>query len=111
MYLFCMATVDPALLKRLRLGVNELYGGRIERVVLFGSRARGDAQEDSDYDVVLFLRGLGPNIWDDLDRIAQVTQPILEESGVIVNVVPIGADKYANLTPLMHEIRRDGLEL
>jgi predicted nucleotidyltransferase len=39
-----------------------MYGERIERVVLFGSRARGDAHEDSDYDVAVFLRDRsGPN--------------------------------------------------
>ncbi len=106
-----MATADPVLLERLRLGLDQLYGERIEHMVLFGSRARGDAREDSDYDVALFLRDLGPSIWDDLDRIAQVTQPILEESGVVVNVIPIGADRYVKRTPLMHEIRHDGLEL
>ena len=30
-------------------------GERIERVVLFGSYARGDARADSDYDVLVFL--------------------------------------------------------
>jgi predicted nucleotidyltransferase len=38
-------TVDP-ILKRLRRALDELYGDRIERVVLFGSRARGDANEE-----------------------------------------------------------------
>jgi predicted nucleotidyltransferase len=33
-----------------------MYGERAERVVLFGSRARGDAHRDSDYDVAVFLR-------------------------------------------------------
>lgn len=32
--------------------------GRVTRVVLFGSRARGDAHEDSDYDVAVFIRDL-----------------------------------------------------
>jgi predicted nucleotidyltransferase len=45
---------DP-LLKRLRRALDELYGDRIERVVLFGSRARGHANEDSDYDIAVFL--------------------------------------------------------
>ena len=40
---------DP-ILKRFRAALDALYGGRIERVVLFGSRARGDAREDSDYE-------------------------------------------------------------
>jgi len=30
-------------LRRFRTALDELYGDRIERVVLFGSRARGDA--------------------------------------------------------------------
>jgi len=61
--------------------------------------------------ITLFLRDLGPAIWDDLGQIAQVTQPLLEESGIVINVIPIRADQYANRTLLMHEIRRDGLEL
>ncbi|SRR6266496_2030959 len=32
--------------------------GRISRVVLFGSRARGDARRDSDYDVAVFVSDL-----------------------------------------------------
>jgi predicted nucleotidyltransferase len=32
----------------------DLYGPTLDRVVLFGSRARGDAAPDSDYDVAVF---------------------------------------------------------
>ena len=32
---------------------------KISRVVLFGSRARGDARRDSDYDVAVFVEDLG----------------------------------------------------
>jgi uncharacterized protein len=39
-----MATnVDP-IMRRFRAALDEAYGDRIERVVLFGSRARGDAR-------------------------------------------------------------------
>jgi predicted nucleotidyltransferase len=40
--------IDDPILKRFRAALDEMYGERLERVVLFGSRARGDAQEDSD---------------------------------------------------------------
>jgi hypothetical protein len=52
------------ILTRFRQGLDELYGDRLDRVVLFGSRARGDAEPDSDYDVALFLKDIptfGPN--------------------------------------------------
>ena len=42
----------PALM-HFRTAVDETYGGRVERVMLFGSRARGDAASDSDYDVAV----------------------------------------------------------
>jgi uncharacterized protein len=40
---------DPVL-GRFRAALDALYGDRIERVVLFGSRARGNASEVSAYD-------------------------------------------------------------
>jgi len=40
-------TDDPVLV-RFRKALDELYGDRLERVVLFGSRARGDARPGSD---------------------------------------------------------------
>jgi hypothetical protein len=43
---------DPVL-KRFRMALEALYGDRIERVGLFGSRARGEAREESDYDVAV----------------------------------------------------------
>lgn len=41
---------DPVL-SRFRSAVDEAYGPRVERVILSGSRARGDARSDSDYDI------------------------------------------------------------
>jgi predicted nucleotidyltransferase len=44
--------IDPVL-ERFRQALAELYGPALDRVVLFGSRARGDAEADSDYDVAV----------------------------------------------------------
>ena len=51
--------IDDPILTRFRAALDALYGSRLERVVLFGSRARGEARQDSDYDVAVFLRDLG----------------------------------------------------
>jgi len=37
---------DDPILKRFRAALKEMYGDRLDRVMLFGSRARGDASED-----------------------------------------------------------------
>ncbi|PNE12948.1 MAG: hypothetical protein CR217_00215 [Beijerinckiaceae bacterium] len=38
------------MLKRFRAALDKIYGSRLDRVVLFGSHARGEARPDSDYD-------------------------------------------------------------
>jgi predicted nucleotidyltransferase len=38
--------------------IDQVLPGKIERVLPFGSRARGDARRNSDYDVAVFVRHL-----------------------------------------------------
>jgi predicted nucleotidyltransferase len=100
---------DPTL-KRFRAALEALYGDRIERVVLFGSRARGDAREDSDYDVAVFLKGLA-NRWQEVDRIVPLVTEILYEEGAFIHAMPHRAGSYEGRTSLMREIRREGIDL
>ena len=79
-------------------------------VVLFGSRARGDGRDDSDYDVAVFLSAL-PDRWAELDRLADLRVRFLDETGAFFDAKPYLAVADRDATPLMHEIRRDGLEL
>lgn len=46
-----------ALLDRLSRGLGELYGERYRGLVLYGSYARGEADEGSDVDLLLLLDG------------------------------------------------------
>lgn len=43
--------------ERFAKGLKEKYGKRIERIVLFGSVARGEYDEDSDIDLLVVTRG------------------------------------------------------
>ena len=100
---------DPVLV-RFREALVKLYGDRLDRVVLFGSRARGDAHPDSDYDVALFLRGFHDR-WTEMDRIVPVVTDILYDQGAFIHAMPYRAGADRERTPLMHEIRREGLDL
>ncbi len=99
---------DP-ILTRFRAVLDEVYGTRLGRVVLFGSRARGEAQADSDYDVAVFLNAL-PDRWAELDRLADLRVRFLDETGAFFDVKPYLATAYFDSSPLMHEIQHDGIE-
>lgn len=105
-----MADLDPVL-TRFRAALAELYGARLERAILFGSRARGDAHEDSDYDVAVFLTEM-PDRWQEMRRLADLGTELLDQTGEFVHAMPYLADAYDDpRMPLMHEIRREGLVL
>jgi predicted nucleotidyltransferase len=100
---------DPVL-ARFRAALEDLYGNQIARVVLFGSRACGDARPDSDYDIAVFLKTL-PDRWAELDRLADLRVKFLDRDDALFDAKPYLEAAYSEHTPLMREIRRNGLEL
>ena len=101
--------VDPVML-RFRQALDAAYGARLERAVLFGSRARGDHRPDSDYDVAVFLKNIGA-FGDELVPIIDIGDAILRETGAVINALPLAAGSYRDRTSVMGELRREGIDL
>jgi predicted nucleotidyltransferase len=101
---------DDPILKRFRAALDTIYGERLERAVLFGSRARGDAREDSDYDVAVFLRDMADR-FAEMDRLADLGTDILKETGEFIHAMPYRAGAYEERTPLMLAVRSEGVDL
>jgi uncharacterized protein len=90
--------------------LDEIYGNRLERVVLYGSHARGNARPDSDYDTAVLLNEPESSCKES-GRLAEVETGILYETGVVINAFPFPAGAYRECTLLMHEVRREGLDV
>ena len=100
---------DPVL-SRFRAALADTYGDRLERAVLFGSRARDDFRPDSDYDVAVFIRH--PEAWfDEVVRLAEIGTDILMDTGAVISAKPFRAGAYNEPLPLMKAIRAEGLDL
>jgi predicted nucleotidyltransferase len=103
------ASIDPVM-ARFRAALDAAYGDRIERVVLFGSRARGDAQADSDYDVAVFLKDM-QDFGREMRTIARLGVEFLDDDGAVINALPFREGAYRSRTAFMSEVRRDGRDL
>lgn len=102
-------TQDSAL-TRFRTALAQAYGDRLERAVLYGSRARGDPHVHSDYDIAVFIKHSG-SLSDELDRLAAISTDILLDTGAVISAKPFTAGAHRERTGFMSELRRDGLDL
>ena len=109
-YIIRMLNNGDPVLTRFRNALEGLYGDQLSRVVLFGSRARGEERANSDYDVAVFLNSM-PDRWRELDRLADLSLTIADETGSVVNALPYLNGAYYERTPLMGEIRREGVDV
>jgi predicted nucleotidyltransferase len=102
--------LDDPVLARFRQALTDAYGSKLERVVLFGSRARGDARPDSGYDIAVFIHD-PESFGDESGRLAVIETDILYDTGAVINTLPFHAGAYAKQTGLMSELRHDGIDL
>lgn len=97
------------ILGELRQKVEKLYGQRLKSIVLYGSWARGDANEDSDIDVLVVLEG---NVipGKEIDRMIDVIMETSLKHDVLILVYPISEQDYsATTSPLLINVRREYL--
>ncbi|MBI4802082.1 MAG: nucleotidyltransferase domain-containing protein [Elusimicrobia bacterium] len=94
-------------------GLRELYGANLSRVILYGSKARGDATEDSDVDVMVMLRDYRD--WNaEFDKVSELVNAVMEDYNydlLISFVIKKEEDYSAGLTPLLLNVRKEGVSL
>jgi len=82
------------LLQRIKHDLAEAYGPRLRGVVLFGSEARGDAEPDSDIDVLVLLDGPVAYGRELRTCIHALYALVLELNGRPIDVFPVDVEEY-----------------
>lgn len=88
---------------------------RVERALLYGSRARGDYRPDSDADLALVLKERGDD-WQLLWDLSGLAYDVFLETGVLIQPVPISSSHWARpetftRPSFLRNVAREGIPL
>ncbi len=103
-----MHDINPAL-SAFTNAVRTLYGNRLERIVLFGSFARGTAHEGSDIDVAVVLKG-SIQAGLEIDQMSDILFEVNLAFGTFITIFPLASDRFhKERSPLLINIRKEGI--
>jgi predicted nucleotidyltransferase len=87
------------------------YGSRLRGVILFGSFARGDADEDSDVDLLVVLDRVDDEA-KEFDRLLDLTWERVLSSGRAISPYPVvESDLATSDKPYLVRARREGRDI
>jgi predicted nucleotidyltransferase len=97
------------ILQRLKTYLQEIYGDRLVKLVLFGSQARGEAAKDSDIDVLVVLKG-DVNLGEEIKKTSDVVAELSLEYDRVISRLFIDESRFNSYnSPLLQNIRREGI--
>lgn len=99
------------ILNELRHIFEELYGERLVQMLLYGSRARGDATTFSDIDVLVVLKGpVSP--CEEISRTIDQVADISLRYNVVVACVFVSDEQFVQeRSPLLLNVRSEGIAI
>ena len=111
-----MKGIDEETEKALRAFLARLPNDiRVERALLYGSRARGDYRADSDADLALVLSERGDD-WQLLWDLGGLAFDVFLETGILIQPVPISSADWAHpesftRPSFLRNVAREGISL
>jgi predicted nucleotidyltransferase len=91
--------------------MKELYADRLHSLVLFGSQARGDANQDSDIDILVVLKD-EVDSWTEIKRTGEFIAHLSLENNILINNVFVSAQQFSEQnTTLMRNVKREGIPI
>ena len=99
------------ILRALQKELNAALGERVEKIILYGSQARGDARDDSDIDVLIVLKGEF-KYGDVLRKTSAAAAKLSLENDVVISRAFASRRQYEqSKIPFLINVRRDGIAL
>ena len=87
------------------------YGERFQGLILYGSMARGEADDSSDMDLLVLL-SQPLNYFQELREIIDILYPVQLEADILISAKPAAVEEFeAGQIELYRTAKREGLAL
>ena len=89
--------------------IKKIYRKQLDKIILYGSWARGTAANESDIDLMVVLKGeISPG--REIDRMIDCITDLNLKYDTLISVVPVSSENYTNLdNPLLLNVKREGI--
>ena len=94
--------------------VKRIYGNKLQIVLLYGSCARGDYEEDGDIDILLLLNAPSEKLAEERKKILAVADRLdLEYEVVLAPVLQSYEvfENYLSVSPYYQNVQREGVKI
>jgi len=90
--------------------LEKLYGERLQDVVLYGSYARGDYDDESDIDLLVVLNDNKINTITEIFTLSDLTLQAILQHGKAISALPVSSQRYRSSSmPVYQNARREGI--
>jgi predicted nucleotidyltransferase len=95
-----------------KAALQDLYGPRLAKVILYGSRARGDAHEESDWDFLVVLRDDDLRIGQEIEFMSYTINRLNLSYRIWISSQPATLKDYRQNESIFYKnVRYDGIEV
>ncbi len=98
-----------ALTAKFKQAMEELYGERLAKVILYGSYARGDFQSESDVDFMVVLKDNELKRLQEIERTTDAVLRLFDKYGRLISCMPTTEETYTSNNFLFYRnVRQEG---
>jgi predicted nucleotidyltransferase len=107
-----MLLSSDEVISQVKNAMREIYGNALDKIVLYGSRARGDYKEDSDFDFLVVVNDESLISTRQSLRVSEATFSIWEKTYIRIHCLSMASQKFYHAkTPLLYWVRKEGKEV